>query len=129
MENKTVVYKLIEGDIMELYKSFTVTLHVDTKGENNLVTWTFEYEKVNEGIQDPTNIMDFLVKVTKDIETHHLQHTPSEYAASSTPAASSKVGDEIAKGRTYYTPLRPDNARRSCTPLHLIYIYPCPKDL
>ncbi|KAK2967952.1 hypothetical protein RJ640_028818 [Escallonia rubra] len=73
MENKTVVYKLIEGDIMELYKSFTVILHVDTKGENNLVTWTFEYEKMNEGIQDPTNIMDFLVKVTKDIETHHLQ--------------------------------------------------------
>ncbi|KAK3032220.1 hypothetical protein RJ639_036150 [Escallonia herrerae] len=73
MENKTVVYKLIEGDVMELYKSFTIILHVDTKGEHNLVTWTFENEKMNEGIQDPTNIMDFLVKVTKDIETHHLQ--------------------------------------------------------
>ncbi|KAK2989352.1 hypothetical protein RJ640_013871, partial [Escallonia rubra] len=73
MEKKTVVYKLIGGDAMELYKSFTAILHVDTKSENNLVRWTFEYEKMNEGIQDPTNYMDFLVKVTKDIETHHLQ--------------------------------------------------------
>ncbi|KAK2997708.1 hypothetical protein RJ639_006914 [Escallonia herrerae] len=70
--HKTVVYKVIEGNLLELYKTFLVKIHVDTKGENNLVTWTFEYEKLHEGIEDPTTTMDFLVKVTKEIETHHL---------------------------------------------------------
>ncbi|KAK2973063.1 hypothetical protein RJ640_023560 [Escallonia rubra] len=70
--HKTVVYKVIEGNLLELYKTFLVKIHVDTKGENNLVTWTFEYEKLHEGIEDPTTTMDFLVKITKEIETHHL---------------------------------------------------------
>ncbi|KAK3024603.1 hypothetical protein RJ639_044508 [Escallonia herrerae] len=45
-KNKTVILRAIEGDLLDLYKSFVVTLHVDTKGENTLVTWTFEYEKL-----------------------------------------------------------------------------------
>ncbi|KAA8529039.1 hypothetical protein F0562_033473 [Nyssa sinensis] len=72
-ENKSVTFKVIEGDLTELYKTFIATVHVDTKGQTNIVTWTFEYEKVNEDVEDPNTLMDFAINVTKDIETHHLQ--------------------------------------------------------
>ncbi|KAI7981929.1 hypothetical protein LOK49_Contig6G00008 [Camellia lanceoleosa] len=72
-ENKSVTFKVIEGDLTELYRTFKFTVHVDTKGENNLVTWTFEYEKKSEDVEDPNTLMDFTINVTKDIETHHLK--------------------------------------------------------
>ncbi|KAA8529040.1 hypothetical protein F0562_033472 [Nyssa sinensis] len=72
-ENKSVTFKVIEGDLKELYMTFIITVHVDTKGENNIVTWTFEYEKLNEDVPDPNTLMDFVIHVTKDIETHHFQ--------------------------------------------------------
>ncbi|THG18976.1 hypothetical protein TEA_005119 [Camellia sinensis var. sinensis] len=71
-ENKSATFKVIDGDLTELYKAFKGTVHVDAKGENNLVTWTFEYEKKSENVEDPNTLMDFLINVTKDIETHHL---------------------------------------------------------
>ncbi|KAF7132219.1 hypothetical protein RHSIM_Rhsim09G0094600 [Rhododendron simsii] len=72
-EKKLVRFKVVEGDLLQLYKTFIFTVHVDTKGENNLVTWTLEYEKLNGDVEDPTTLMDFCIVVTKDIETHHLK--------------------------------------------------------
>ncbi|XP_058183505.1 kirola-like isoform X2 [Rhododendron vialii] len=77
-ETKTVTFKVIEGDLTELYKDFKGTVHVDTKGESNLVTWTFEYEKLNDEVEDPNTLMDFTINVTKDIETHHLKERERE---------------------------------------------------
>ncbi|XP_047309050.1 kirola-like [Impatiens glandulifera] len=72
-EKRLVAYKTIEGDLRELYKTFIITVHVDTHGENNLVTWTFEYEKLKEDVEDPNTLMDFFIAMSKDIETHHLK--------------------------------------------------------
>lgn len=72
-EKKSVTFKVVDGDLMELYKTFKLTVHVDTNGEDNLVTWTLEYEKLNRDVPDPHTLMDFCLKVTKDIEAHHLQ--------------------------------------------------------
>jgi len=71
-EKKSVRFKVIDGDLMEDYKTLVLTVHVDTVGETNLVTWTFEYEKKHEAIPDPSTLMDFCLAVTKNIETHHL---------------------------------------------------------
>ncbi|CAI9296882.1 unnamed protein product [Lactuca saligna] len=71
-EKKSVCFKVIGGDILEAYKTFLITVHVDTNGEENIVTWTFHYEKLNENIDDPQTLMDFCLTVTKDIENHHL---------------------------------------------------------
>ncbi|CAK9180272.1 unnamed protein product [Ilex paraguariensis] len=72
-EKKLVTFKVIEGDLMELYKTFIATVHVDTQGESNVVTWTFEYEKLNENVEDPNTLMGMCINMTKDIEAHHLQ--------------------------------------------------------
>ncbi|KAD2393561.1 hypothetical protein E3N88_40538 [Mikania micrantha] len=58
-EKKSVCFKVIGGDILEAYTKFLITVHVDTHGEENVVTWTFHYEKVNEKIEDPESLMEF----------------------------------------------------------------------
>ncbi|XP_058184354.1 kirola-like [Rhododendron vialii] len=73
-KKKLVRFKIVEGDLMQLYKTFIITVHVDTKlGGNNLVTWTFEYEKLRGDVEDPNSLMDFCIVLTKDIEAHHLK--------------------------------------------------------
>nr|GMD66051.1 kirola-like [Ipomoea batatas] len=72
-EHKTVKFKVIEGDLIELYKSMSISVHVDTRGINNLVTWTIEFEKQNESIPEPHTLVQFVLALTKDIETHHLK--------------------------------------------------------
>nr|XP_004237031.1 kirola-like [Solanum lycopersicum] len=72
-EKKMMKKRIIEGDILEYYKSFYVTIHVETKGENNLVTWILEYEKKNVNVPDPHTLVELLLNVTKDIENHHIK--------------------------------------------------------
>ncbi|KAL3370004.1 hypothetical protein AABB24_007168 [Solanum stoloniferum] len=71
-EKKLVKFKVTGGDILEEYKSCSFTVHVETKDENNLVTWIAEYEKKNENMPDPHTYMELLLNMSKDIETHHL---------------------------------------------------------
>ncbi|MDK0835615.1 MLP family protein [Clostridium perfringens] len=72
-ETKSVTFKIVEGDLMELYKTFIIIVQVDTKGEHNSVTWTFHYEKLKEDVEEPNTLMDFCIEITKDIETYHLK--------------------------------------------------------
>ncbi|XP_076895527.1 kirola-like [Bidens hawaiensis] len=72
-EKKSVSFKVIEGDIiMEAYRTFMITIKVDTRNEENVVTWTFDYEKVNENIGDPDNLIELYLIVAKDVENYHL---------------------------------------------------------
>ncbi|KAL3369999.1 hypothetical protein AABB24_007165 [Solanum stoloniferum] len=72
-EKKLVKKKMIEGDMLEYYKSFYLTIHVETKGENNLVTWILEYEKKNANVPDPHTFMELCLNITKDIESYHIK--------------------------------------------------------
>ncbi|XP_022882075.1 kirola-like [Olea europaea var. sylvestris] len=71
-ERKTVTYKVIEGDLAELYKTFKYIIIVDSNGDRSLITWTLEYEKKNENVPDPNTMMALCLALTKDIETHNL---------------------------------------------------------
>ncbi|GAA0162701.1 hypothetical protein LIER_18734 [Lithospermum erythrorhizon] len=70
-ENKTVKFRVFEGDLMEHFKTLSLQIHVKTHGINNLVTWTIEYEKLNKDVPDPISLMEFCIHVSKDIESHH----------------------------------------------------------
>ena len=69
---KTVTYKVVGGDLLKTLKRCLITVHVDTSGEDNLVTWTFDYDKLDENVKDPTEYIDLVLSITKDIENHHL---------------------------------------------------------
>ncbi|KAL1567349.1 kirola-like [Salvia divinorum] len=70
-EKKLIQFKTLEGDIMELYKTFVVTAHVETTNDIDLVTWTLEYEMLNEDVGHPISLLSYFIDITKDIESHH----------------------------------------------------------
>ncbi|KAI5677887.1 hypothetical protein M9H77_08837 [Catharanthus roseus] len=70
-EKQSVRFKLIEGDLMEIYKSMYITYHVDTNGPDSLVTWTLEYEKLKEEYPHPGTVLSFFLHMVEDIESHH----------------------------------------------------------
>ncbi|KAI3453137.1 hypothetical protein Pfo_009800 [Paulownia fortunei] len=57
---KSITFKVIEGDLMELFKAFNFIVNVDTNGEDNLA------------VPDPRTLMDLGLSLTKAIERHHL---------------------------------------------------------
>ncbi|XP_057781598.1 kirola-like [Salvia miltiorrhiza] len=71
-DKKLIEFKMLEGELMELYKDFLITIHVETHGGIDLVTWTLEYEMLNEDVEHPITLLSFFIDITKDIETHHL---------------------------------------------------------
>ena len=73
MENKSVTYKVIEGDLLEHYKTLKLTIEVSPKDEGSLVHWIIQYEKLNEEIVDPHTLLQLAVDVTKDIDAHLTQ--------------------------------------------------------
>lgn len=68
----SMTYKTIEGDLMELYKIFNLTQRIEKKGEVNIFTWTFEYEKQNEDIPPPSTMMKFMLDIVKDADVRLL---------------------------------------------------------
>lgn len=71
-EKRLVTFKAFEGHLIEEYKAFKATLHIENEGDNNLVIWTIEYEKQNEEIQEPFSYLQLATNLTKDVDTHHV---------------------------------------------------------
>ncbi|XP_024988793.1 kirola-like [Cynara cardunculus var. scolymus] len=71
--NHKMVFNTIEGDLLgDLYKSFKIMFHVEPHGDGRqLATWTFEFEKLNTSVPYPTNFMDYLLAVTRDMDAHN----------------------------------------------------------
>ncbi|XP_028759033.1 MLP-like protein 43 [Neltuma alba] len=72
--NNIIKFDLFEGDLMEQYKSFKITLQISDKGAGGgaVVKWIIDYEKLNEGIPDPSGYLDYVTNVTKDADAHLL---------------------------------------------------------
>ncbi|KAK6122352.1 hypothetical protein DH2020_043972 [Rehmannia glutinosa] len=71
-KKKSITFNLLEGDLMEAYNTFKFIVAIDTNGEDNLVTWTLEYEKKTEDVPEPHAVMNLGLSVTKEIERCHL---------------------------------------------------------
>ncbi|KAL0664736.1 hypothetical protein Bca4012_101574 [Brassica carinata] len=63
-ENNRATYRVLEGDLMNEYKSFVVTFQVTPKeGEpGSILHWHFEYEKINEEVAHPETLLQFAVE-------------------------------------------------------------------
>ncbi|KAL3360606.1 hypothetical protein AABB24_013837 [Solanum stoloniferum] len=69
-ENKSITWKLIEGDLLELYNYFNVA----TSCDHQWTTWTYEYEKKSEDTPEPLIHLGFILDLIKDIEGHLLKN-------------------------------------------------------
>lgn len=74
-EKKLIDYEMLEGsDLLEKYKYFDVTIHVETKDNIDLVTWTVGYERLNEDVEHPISMLSYFIDLTQDMETHHISN-------------------------------------------------------
>jgi len=70
-QNKKLSYKLFGGDIDEHYKDFKLIVQIIEKSDNSAaIKWTVEYEKINEDIDPPNGWMDYVGKITRDVDAH-----------------------------------------------------------
>ncbi|GMJ04448.1 MLP-like protein 31 [Hibiscus trionum] len=70
--NKTMVYKLVEGDLLNYYKSWRTILNITPAGDGSLVKWTVEFEKQNDDIPDPIKNADYLITLAANIDAYLL---------------------------------------------------------
>ncbi|XP_062175604.1 MLP-like protein 31 [Alnus glutinosa] len=68
--NKSITFKVIEGDLLKEYKNFVIVVQATPKGEGSLVHWTLEYEKLKDDIPEPNTLLQFLIDVSKDLDAH-----------------------------------------------------------
>jgi hypothetical protein len=68
--NKSITFKVIEGDLLKEYKSFKIFVQASPKGEGSLVHWSMEYEKLKEDVPEPKTLLQFAVDMSKDIDGH-----------------------------------------------------------
>ncbi|OIT20491.1 PREDICTED: kirola-like [Nicotiana attenuata] len=68
-QKKSGTWKVIEGDLLELYNSFTISISI----EDQWTTWTFVYEKKTEDTPEPLAFIGVLLDITKDVEGHLLK--------------------------------------------------------
>ena len=73
-EKKLIKFRVIEGDVMAEYKSFLITIQVTPKegGTGSVVKWHIEYEKIDENVPHPENLLPFFAEMTKEIDEHLL---------------------------------------------------------
>ena len=69
-ENNKLTFKVIEGDVMEDYKSFKLIIQANPQENGSVVHWTLEYEKLKDNTPDPHAVLQLLTDVTKEIGAH-----------------------------------------------------------
>ncbi|KAL0698970.1 hypothetical protein Bca4012_055092 [Brassica carinata] len=75
-ENKSVSFLAIEGDVLEQYKSYKISLDVVPRDDGVCIAkWTWDYEKLNDDGPPPTKYIAFVAYCTRDLETRLLSES------------------------------------------------------
>nr|AAD50376.1 ripening related protein [Glycine max] len=73
-ENKTINYKLFDGDIDNQFKVFKLIFQaIDKENDSAIIKWTIEYERIGEEVDPPYGYIEYVHKCTKDIDAHLLK--------------------------------------------------------
>lgn len=69
-EQNLLVLRVIDGDMMKEFKSFVVTIHATPKqgGPGSVVKCHFKYERNDEKVAHPENLLAVFVKASKDMD-------------------------------------------------------------
>ncbi|PRQ23264.1 putative START-like domain-containing protein [Rosa chinensis] len=70
-EKNSVTFKVIDGPLLEHYKSFRLIVEATPKGDrNSLVHLIVEYEKLHDQVSDPHSLLQFVADLSKDMGAH-----------------------------------------------------------
>ncbi|OAY29248.1 MLP-like protein 43 [Manihot esculenta] len=67
-EKKTLTGIGLEGDVFKSYKVFNLIWQLTPKDEGSLAKVIIEYEKLNENVPTPDIYLDFIIKITTDVD-------------------------------------------------------------
>ncbi|XP_028767198.1 MLP-like protein 28 [Neltuma alba] len=66
---RSITFKVIEGDLLDVYNSFRFILKITPNVlSGSVVHWTLEYEKPSDDTADPTSLMKEVIQVSKDVD-------------------------------------------------------------
>ncbi|XP_010066609.1 MLP-like protein 28 [Eucalyptus grandis] len=81
-EKNSTTFRVIEGDLMKLYKNFVLVVQATPKeGGGSVVHWTLEYEKLSEEVTEPYSLLQFCVHVSKDMDLHLMEQAQAQAQA------------------------------------------------
>ncbi|EPS68988.1 hypothetical protein M569_05780, partial [Genlisea aurea] len=69
-EKKHIGFKMIGGELLELYKEVFISNDVETKDGVDFITWTIEYELLEPDNPHPLSLLNYFIEFTKDIEAY-----------------------------------------------------------
>ncbi|KAI3854149.1 hypothetical protein MKX03_022162 [Papaver bracteatum] len=76
-KNRSITYTVFEGDVMKDFNSFNFKLDITPKSGatdgTGLVKWSVEYEKANEDVVDPIEILKACEVATTEMNLHLLK--------------------------------------------------------
>ncbi|XP_022941683.1 MLP-like protein 31 [Cucurbita moschata] len=72
-DENLIVFRVIDGDLLENHKEFKFTMQATPKGKGSMVHWTLEYEKHHENIQEAYSLLEFVVGMSRDIDAHLME--------------------------------------------------------
>lgn len=67
----SIIFRVTEGDLLEVYNSFRFILKLTPNVlSGSVVRWTLEYEKPSDDTPDPTSLMKEVIQVSKDVDAY-----------------------------------------------------------
>ncbi|KAL4290073.1 hypothetical protein GQ457_14G025730 [Hibiscus cannabinus] len=72
--NRTIVYKVLDGDCMEFYNRWNFIINVTQMGDGCLVKYTMEFEKKNDDAPDLVMYDDFFTTSIKNVDAFLLKN-------------------------------------------------------
>lgn len=79
-ENKVVSYSVVDGELVNFYKNFKITLKVAPAakeaeaGGGAVVNWTMEFDKASDQVPDPDVIKETATKTFHDLDDYLLKN-------------------------------------------------------
>ncbi|KAF0890456.1 hypothetical protein E2562_002826 [Oryza meyeriana var. granulata] len=78
-EKKVVSYSVVDGELVNFYKNFRVTLQVTPKGGGEdgagaVVSWAMDFDKASEQVPDPDVIKETAAKTFHDLDDYLLKN-------------------------------------------------------
>ncbi|XP_057537555.1 MLP-like protein 31 [Amaranthus tricolor] len=72
-EKKLMKHRNVEGNLKEEYKTLSGTFQVIPTDNNEtcIVKWTYEYEKLHDGVVEPTALLDACLHSAKQVDVHY----------------------------------------------------------
>ncbi|KAF7827656.1 MLP-like protein 34 [Senna tora] len=100
--NNIATFKVLEGDLLEDYKSFRITIQVIPQENGSRAHWIMEYEKLKDHTPDPHTLLEFAIDVSKDIDAHLTQPQVSRLETDVHIKASAEQFHDVFCSRTHH---------------------------